>query len=100
MFLFVPDEIRHDPLAPEFTTHINQTSNDWSFGFDATQLAAALGIAVDELLDANRGRRLTLEQIEADTPTGEGARAKRYTFSVGEKEGSLTIETPMHFGSA
>jgi hypothetical protein len=65
----------------------------------ATQLAAAIRITIQELLEANRAQRLTLERAETGT-TGEGAPAKRYTFSVGDKEGSLTIASPTRFGSA
>jgi hypothetical protein len=99
MFLVVSeDDTTTDPTA-RFTTHISQTDDDWSFGFDAVQLAAALGIEVHEILQANRERRLNLEMIEADTPGGEGFTAKRYTFSVGDKVGSLTIATPTFSGT-
>jgi hypothetical protein len=64
------------------------------------QLAAALGIDVHEILQANHERRLNLEMIEAYAPGGEGATAKRYTFSVGDKIGSLTIATPIFCGTA
>jgi hypothetical protein len=101
MFLYVPDEPRTgDPVATQFTVHLNQMEDNWSFGFDSTQLAAAIGITPDELLEANRRRLLTLERIETDTPTGEGAHTKRYTFRIGEKQGSLTIEVLTHAGRA
>jgi hypothetical protein len=100
MFLFVSeDETTIDPTA-RFTTHINQADDNWSFGFDAVQLAVALGIEVHETLLANRERRLNLEMIETDTPGGEGVTTKRYTFSVGDKLGSLTIATPSFSGTA
>jgi hypothetical protein len=101
MFLYVPDEAQPgDPAAPQFTVHVNQMQDDWSFGLESTQLATALGITPGELFDANRSRKLTLERVEADTPTGEGAHVKRYTFRVGDKEGSLTIEALAHVGRA
>ena len=100
IFLFVPDEVQSgDPTAPQFTPFINYGRDDWIVGFDARQLAAAIGITIDELLEANRAQRLTLERAETGT-TGEGATAKRYTFCVGDKEGSLTIASPTRFGSA
>lgn len=68
-------------------------------GFDATQLAAAIGITIDELLKANRTQRLTLEGADPGT-MGDGAPAKRYTFRVGDKKGSLIIASPTHMGSA
>lgn len=100
MFLFFTDETRRDPMAAQFTAHVNQMADDWSFGFDATQLASALEITVDELFDANSTLKLVLEQVEADTPTGEEARRKRYTFCVDNKETSLIIETQTRSGSA
>jgi hypothetical protein len=101
MFLYVPDEPRTgDPAAPQFTVHLNQMQGNWSFGFDSTQLATALGISPDELFEANRSLRLTLERVDADAPTGEEAHAKRYTFRVGDNEGSLTIEVLTHAGRA
>jgi hypothetical protein len=99
IFLFVPGEAQSgDPTAPQFTRFINYGRDDWIVGFDATQLAAAIRITIQELFEANRAQRLTLEQAETGT-TGEGAPAKRYTFCVGDKEGSLTIASPTHFGS-
>jgi hypothetical protein len=101
MFLYVPDEpLSGDPAAPQFTVHLNPTQDDWSFGFDSTQLSSALGITPDELFEANRSLQLTLERIEADTPTGDRAHVKRYTFCVGDREGSLTIEALTHVGRA
>lgn len=41
-----------------------------------------------------------LEMVEADTPDGEDATAKRYTFSIGDKTGALTITTPTFSGTA
>ena len=100
MFLFFLDDRTTDPTA-RFTVHINKNDDDdWSFGFDAVQLAAALGIEVGELLEANREQRLILEMVEADTPGGEGATAKRYTFRVADKTGSLTIAYPAYSGTA
>jgi hypothetical protein len=68
-------------------------------GFDAIQLAAAIGITVDQLLEANRSQQLTLERVEIGT-TSDGATAKQYTFRVGHHEGSVFIASPVHMGSA
>jgi len=99
MFLFVSEDDTTTGPTARFTAHINQADDNWSFGFDAVQLAAALGIEVHEILQANHERRLNLEMIETDTP-GEGATTKRYTFNVGDKLGSLTIATPSFSGIA
>jgi len=100
IFLFVPINTQNsDSMAAQFTSYINYGRDDWMVGFDATQLAAAIGITIDELLEANRSQRLTLEGAVPGT-TGDGAPAKQYTFRVGDKEGSLIIASPTHFGSA
>jgi hypothetical protein len=57
-------------------------------------------LIVDAAFEANRAGSLTLEQVWADTPGGEGVTTKQYVFRVGEKEGSLTIKSPTQFGSA
>jgi hypothetical protein len=100
IFVFLPDADRDNYTTPQFTVHLNKMDDDWCSGFDAFQLASAIGITVNELLEANRERRLTLEQVWADTPNGEGATAKQYTFRVGEKQGSLIIKAQTQFGSA
>jgi hypothetical protein len=100
IFLFVEDAARTgDPTAPQFTPFINYGREDWIVGFAARQLAAALGTTMAELFEANRARRLTLENAEPGA-TEDGASAKRYTFRLGGKEGSLIIASPTHIGSA
>jgi hypothetical protein len=100
MFVYESGARPPAPTAPRFTAHLNPMQEDWSFGFASEQLAATLGVSERELFAANSGRRLTLEQVETNTPGGEGATAKRYTFRIGNKEGSLIVETPMQSGSA
>jgi hypothetical protein len=54
----------------------------------------------DSLFQANRHRKLTLENVEASTPDGEMALIKRYTFRVGANETSLSVQTLGQAGSA
>jgi hypothetical protein len=75
MFLYVPDQAESTTSnAPRFTASLNDNRDDWCFGFDSEQLAAALNITTDSLFQANRHRKLTLENVEASTPDGEMCR--------------------------
>jgi hypothetical protein len=86
--------------AASYTASLNDNRDDWCFGFDSAQLAAALNITTDSLFQANRHRKLTLENVEASTPDGEMALIKRYTFRVGANEMSLSVQTLGRAGSA
>jgi hypothetical protein len=98
MFLYVPDQAQSTASnAPRFTASLNDNSDDWCFGFDSEQLAAALNITTDSLFQANRHRELTLENVEASC---EMALIKRYTFRVGASETSLSVQTLGQAGSA
>jgi hypothetical protein len=75
VFLCVPDQADSTASnAPRFTASLNDNRDDWCFGFDSEQLAAALNIRTDSLFQANRHRKLTLENVEASTPDGEMCR--------------------------
>src|ERR1700716_4413687 len=101
MFLYVPDQAQSTASsAPRFTASLNDNSDDWCFGFDSEQLAAALNTTTDSLFQANRHRELTLENVEASTPDGEMALIKRYSFRVGPSETSLSVQTLGQAGSA
>jgi hypothetical protein len=94
IFLYVPTvEQRGIPGNPQFTAEINPTSDNWCFGFDAQQLAFLLETTADILFLRNRLGGLALENVEANTETGEGATMKRYTFRLGEKTAALIIES-------
>jgi hypothetical protein len=97
MFLYIADQTQSN--APRFTASLNDNSDDWCFGFDSEQLAAALNITTESLFQANRHRELTLENVEASTPD-EMALIKRYTFRVGASETSLSVQTLGQGGSA
>lgn len=100
MFLYIEDAPLALASGPRFSVLLNTNRDDWCFGFDAAQLAAALDVTVEALFEANQARTLTLEKIEADTPGGENATMKIYTFRIGERKASITIEALRHAGSA
>ena len=101
IFLYLPTpEQRGLPGAPAFTAEVNPTSDNWCFGFDAEQLAMEFGTDVETLLSSNKRRELTLENVEANTETGEGATMKRYIFGLEGKVCALIIESLGAFGTA
>jgi hypothetical protein len=93
MFLYVPDEPSVvASTVPQFTVSLNTDSDDWSFGFDATRLAAAFETTTEALLRANRLGELTLENVLANTPNGENATIKTYVFGYSGKTVEMNIE--------
>lgn len=87
IFLYRPAQQKQPATldVQQFAVELNITSEDWSFGLDATAMASQLGVSVEGLLAANRNRVLKLEKVEADTPDGENAAVKVYTFSLNER---------------
>jgi hypothetical protein len=101
MFLYTPTtEQRGAPGKPTLTIEVNAGTDDWSFGFDVTAIAAGFGVSPESLMEANRLQKLTLERIEANTPTGEGASMKRYVFGLDGKEAGATIVVSQASGTA
>jgi hypothetical protein len=62
------------------------------FGFDSAQLAAALGISIDEVFTANRDGTLMLVGVRDVPPSAGGSVAKAYLFRVGDKEARVDLE--------
>jgi hypothetical protein len=92
LFLYRPTpEQEGTPGKPVFTAEIKPATDEWSVGFDATRLALGLGVSIDALFEANQCGDLTLDRIEADTPTGDDATVKRYVFALNGKEAGATI---------
>jgi hypothetical protein len=101
MFLYTPDEpSRVAPTVPQFTVSLNTLEENWSFGFDAGQLAAGFNVTMDTLREANRRGDLTLENVLANTPGGEGATHKIYVFGYKGKTVEMNIEQLTQTGRA
>lgn len=101
VFLYTPDDPSQSAAdAVQFTAWVQPAQDDWSFGFDAAQLAANLGVTMAELLEANRARSLMLENVYADTPTGDGASQKIYEFRLGITTANITVEDLSRLGRA
>jgi len=86
IFLYLPTQPQSATTdLPQFAVELNITSENWSFGLDATAMATQLGVSVDDLFAANRNETLKLEKVESDTPTGENSWLKVYTFSLNDR---------------
>ena len=89
IFLWLPTpEQQSQPGKPQLAAEINPGLEDWCFGFDATQLAAALEVSTDVLFAANRNGELALTNVEVT----QDASAKRYTFQLGAKTAAPVFE--------
>ncbi len=101
MFLYMPAETRTLPVSvPQFTAALNVGQDDWSFGFDASHLAAAFEVTTEEVRNANRSGQLTLENIWSNTPDFEGATKKIYVFGYRGKTVEMAVEQLQQGGTA
>jgi hypothetical protein len=69
-------------------------------GLSASQLAGALGVDADTVIRANRDHRLICLGVADTPPMRGGTGALTYAFQLGEKRGSLTVETGHQEGAA
>lgn len=101
MFLYIPDQPFTGNIAtPQFTVELNAGEPGWSFGFDASLVAAAFETTTEAVLAANRSGALTLETVLADTPDGENATLKTYVFSLDGKIANINIKALQNLGNA
>jgi hypothetical protein len=101
IFLYVPDEPTNvAPTVPQFTVSLSTLEENWSFGFDASRLAAGFNITTESLREANQRGELTLEDVLANTPGGENATSKIYIFGYKGKIVEMTIEQLTQAGTA
>ena len=101
MFLYMPAKARTvPPSVPQFTVSVNIDQDDWSFGFDASHMASALEVTTEEIREANCSGELTLENVWANTPGGEGATKKIYVFGYRGKTVEMAVEQLQQSGTA
>jgi hypothetical protein len=84
----------------KFTMQAARHDGDLCVGFDSAQLAAAIGVDVKTLVEANQN--LTLIALgTADVPPSHGGiSAKEYGFRIENKRGSVVIERDQREGTA
>jgi hypothetical protein len=99
-FIYHPDDSQFlGGAAPRFTVAAVYNGRQ-CIGFDAAQVAAALGIETSTLLHANKTGALTFLGVADVPPTYGGTSAIAYGFQLGERRGSLTIEMDDRQGTA
>lgn len=86
--------------AAKFTMQAARHDGELCVGFDLSQLAAAIGVDIETLVTANQNGTLVLLGTADVPPIHGGASAKEYGFRIGDKQGSLTIETDQQSGQA
>lgn len=91
-----PGSVRKVILTPGAQRH----DGTYAVGFAADQLAAALGITVDELFKANESGALIFLGVANVLPQHGGSRAHAYGFRIGSVENFLTVETSQSEGAA
>src|SRR5579863_2873727 len=99
-FMFLYHSKSEQAPAATFTRQAERHDGQLCVGFDSSQLAAALGVDVETLLRANQNQTLIVLGTTAVPPNHGGASATAYGFQIGEKQGSLVIESEQQEGHA
>jgi hypothetical protein len=101
VFLYSPEN-KHRPGAEELEiTPVHQISeSEWCFGINAVVLAWQLSIGSHEIFAHNRRGTLLLVGVDDPPPTAGATHARRYTFQIGERQTSITLEGGRPSGTA
>jgi hypothetical protein len=91
MFLYHSDS-EDDPSAGTFTRQAERHDGQLCIGFNATQVAIALGVDLKTLLEANRNQTLVPLGVAQVQPKRGGISATSYGFKIGERQGALVVE--------
>ena len=98
--LFLYTDGSQNPSAPRLTVGASRRDGLPCIGFDARQLAAALGVDSVFIFAANRDQTLIYLGTASIPPGHGGVAATAYGFRIGERVGQLTVEHYEHEGSA
>jgi hypothetical protein len=91
IFLYRPDDAPASEETEKHPVHqLNET--EWCFGINSITLSRVFGIGSHEILAYNRRRILFLVGVDDVRPTKGATGARRYTFQIDERQGSITIE--------
>ncbi len=83
-----------------FTMHAERHDGQLCVGFDSAQLAVALGVDIETVVKANQNQTLIVLGTATVPPTHGGATATAYGFKIGDKQGSVVIESDQKEGHA
>jgi hypothetical protein len=90
MFLYHSES--EDASAGTFTRQAERHDGQLCIGFNAAQVAAALGVPAEALMEANRNQTLVPLGTASVQPEHGGVSATAYGFGIGEKQGYVTVE--------
>ena len=91
-FVFLYHSDSEDASTGTFTRQAERHDGQLCIGFNAAQVAAALGVDVKTLMEANRNQTLVALGAASVQPEHGGASAVAYAFKIGEKKGHVTVE--------
>src|SRR5262249_54391823 len=86
--------------SASFTKGAERENGSWAVGFNSAQLAAALGVDVNTVIEANRNQTLIFLGTAKVAPSHGGSSASAYRFRIGDRQGSLTVEINQQQGTA
>jgi hypothetical protein len=93
IFLHLPENQQALGAAtPEITPVHRFSESEWCFGINAMLLAWQLGVGSHEIFAHNRRGTLSLVGVDDPPPTAGATHARRYTFQIGERQTSITLE--------
>lgn len=85
--------------SPRFTV-VKWVDGKPCVGFDAAQVAACLKVDVSEIWAGNQTGAFAIKGTLDIAPQHGGKAARRYVFTLGDKEGALAVETPAPGGTS
>jgi hypothetical protein len=91
-FLFMYHSDSENISAGTFTRQAERHDGQLCIGFNAAQIAGALGVDVETVVQANQNQTLVPLGTASVQPEHAGAAATAYGFKIGDKEGYLTVE--------
>jgi len=90
MFLYHSDS--ENISAGMFTRRAERHDGQLCIGFNAAQIAGALGVDVKAVIEANQNHTLVSLGTAAVPPERGGEAATAYGFKIGDKQGYVTVE--------
>ena len=92
-FMFLYHSDTEEISAGTFARRAERHDGQLCIGFNAAQVATALGVDVKTLMEANQNQTLVPLGTASVRPMRGGISATAYGFRIGEKEGYVTVET-------
>jgi hypothetical protein len=91
LFLYRPDA-QHMAGDRELTPVVSAGGQNWSYGINAVQLAFALRVGVDKLLECNRNGTLVFIRSDEVTSNRGTLPALRLIFRIDDRQTAIILE--------